>query len=169
MKGFLWRKVQEKPEEKKLPHFMPKPLETFVELPSAKDITKIDITYPLISGFASAHIKWDPREKQLIYFLEEPELSDEEKKILVNISSALIDLIEVKLTSVKNTSEAIKYLEEQIAKVMKELSMSLSPNQYIRIIYHIYRNFVGLNEILEIRALTWESSRNVSKPFSSSE
>lgn len=155
MKGFLWRKVSEKPEETKLPHFIPKPINTFVELPSAQDTTKIDVIYPLISEFASAHIKWDPKEKQLMYFLEEPGLSKEEEKILDEISSALIDLIEVKLTSVKKTSEAMKYLEEQIAKVMKEISVSLNPDQYIRIMYYIYRNFVGLNEIEPLLRDPW--------------
>lgn len=155
LKGFLWRKVHEKPEEIKLPRFMPKPLDTFVELPSTKDITKIDVRYPLISEFASVHIKWDPKERQLIYFLEEPVLSEQEKKILDEISSALIDLIEVKLTSVKNTSEAMRYLEKQITKVMKELSMTLNPDQYIRIMYHIYRNFVGLNEIEPLLRDPW--------------
>jgi len=155
MKGLLWRKVYEKPEEIQLPRFMLKPLETFVELPSAKDIAKIDVRYPLIGEFANAHIKWEPKEKQLLYYVEEPQLSDGEKKILDSISSALIDLIEVKLTSVKKTSEAIEYLEEQIAKVMKELSVSLTPEQYIRIIYYIYRNFVGLNEIEPLLMDPW--------------
>jgi flagellar protein FlaI len=155
MKGLLWRKLQEKPKNINLPHFMPTPLEAFVELPSAKDIEKIDVKYPLLSKFGTAHIKWDPKEKQLIYYLEEPALSKQEKKILKEISTALIDLIEVKLTSVKNTAEAIKYLEKQIDKVMKELSISLEPDQYIRIMYYIYRDFVGLNEIEPLLRDPW--------------
>ena len=156
LKGVLWRKIQETPEERiKLPHFVHQPLDTFVELPPPKDLREIDVIYPLIKNFASAHIKWNPKEKQLLYLLEEPVLSDEEKKIFSEISSALIDLIEVKLTSIKTTPEAMSYLEEQIKKVMKELAISLKPDQYIRIMYYIYRNFVGLNEIEPLLRDPW--------------
>jgi flagellar protein FlaI len=156
LKGFLWRKTQEKPKEKiKLPHFTHQSLNSFVELPPPKNLIEIDVTYPLIKNFSNVHIKWNPSEKQLLYSLEEPPLSDEDKKILDNISSSLIDLIEIRLTSIKSTPEAMSYLEEQINKVMKEFSISLTPDQYIRIMYYIYRNFVGLNEIEPLLRDPW--------------
>ncbi len=156
LKGVLWRKIQETPEEEiRLPHFLHQPLDNFVELPSPKNLTKIDVRYPLIKNFASAHIKWNPNEKKLLYLLEEPKLSDEEKKFFDEISSALIDLIEVKLSSLQTTPEVMKYLEKQIRKVMKELTIPLTPDQYIKIMYYIYRNFVGLNEIEPILRDPW--------------
>ena len=149
LRGILWRKLkQRKPEEGvKLSGFQIEMPKTFVELPPADDITKIDIRYPLILPFAYAHIKWNPEEKQLKYYLEEPKLTEEEKKVLERISSNLIDLIEVGLSSIKSTPKATEYLEEQIRKVVKEFSVPVTPEQYIRVMYHIYRNFVGLNEI----------------------
>jgi flagellar protein FlaI len=148
LRGILWRKMQRKPEEEvKLAGFQVEIPKAFVELPPADDLAKIDVRYPLILPFAYAHVIWNPKEKQLNYFLEEPKLTEEEKKFLQRISSSLIDLIEVGLSAIKSTSEATKYLEDQIKKVVKEFSIQLNPEQYARVMYYIYRNFVGLNEI----------------------
>jgi len=156
LKGFLWKKMQEMPEEEiKLPQFVHQPLDNIVELPSHKSLEKIDVIYPLIKNFASAHIKWDSEEKKLLYLLEEPTLTDEEIKILDEISSSLIDFIEVRLSSIKSTPETISYLEEKIRKVIKELAIFLKPDQYIKIMYYIYRNFVGLNEIEPLLRDPW--------------
>ncbi|UCD07508.1 MAG: hypothetical protein JSW41_00825 [Candidatus Aenigmatarchaeota archaeon] len=50
-----------------------------------KDITKVDIKYPLIDPFAHAEIKWVPENKGLIYKVVEPHLSDREEKLLKKI------------------------------------------------------------------------------------
>jgi len=148
LRGILWRKMQQKPEEEvKLAGFQVEIPKAFVELPPADDLAKIDVRYPLILPFAYAHVIWNPKEKQLNYFLEEPKLTEEEKKFLQRISSSLIDLIEVGLSAIKSIPEATKYLEDQIKKVVKEFSIQLNPEQYTRVMYYIYRNFVGLNEI----------------------
>jgi len=155
LKGILWRKMQKKPEkETKLPGFQVEKI-PFVELPLVEDQTKIDVKYPLIMPFAYAHIKWNSENRQLQYLLEEPQLTEEEKKILDRISPALIDLIEVGLTSIKSTPKAMKYLEEQIKKVMKELAISLTSEQYTKLMYYIYRNFIGLNEIEPLLRDPW--------------
>jgi len=147
LRGILWRKLQQKPEEVILSGFQVEVPKAFVELPPTDDLTKIDIRYPLILPFAYAHVMWNSREKQLNYFLEEPELTEEEKKFLQKIASNLVDLIEVGLSSIKSTPEATKYLEDQIRKVVKEFSMPIKPEQYVKVMYYIYRNFVGLNQI----------------------
>ena len=156
LRGILWKKLQEKKAEKvELPEFKVEIPTSFIELPLPQDPSKLDVRYPLILPFAYAHIKWDPAEKQLKYYLEEPPLTQEEEEILKKISLTLMDLIEVKLTSIRGTESAIDYLEEQIKKVVKELSLSLQPEQYIKIMYYIYRNFIGLNEIEPLLRDPW--------------
>ncbi|MCX6821958.1 MAG: type II/IV secretion system ATPase subunit [Candidatus Aenigmarchaeota archaeon] len=158
LKGILWRKMtqpKQPVEEVILPQFQIESPKTFVELPPMDDPSKVDVKYPLILPFAYAHIQWDPRDKQLRYFLEEPELSDKEKKFLEKISSTLMDLIEVGLTSIKSTPQAMVYLEEQIKKVLKELAIPVSPDQYVRTMYYIFRNYVGLNEIEPLLRDPW--------------
>ncbi len=149
LKGVLWRKLKKgKPEkEEERPGFQIELPKAFVELPPTDVLTKVDVRYPLILPFAYAHIIWNPSEKQLNYILEEPKLTEQEKQILQKISSNLIDVIEVGLSSMRSTPKAIGYLEEQIKKVVKEFSIPVRPEQYTRIMYYIYRNYVGLNEI----------------------
>jgi len=158
LKGILWRKMvqpKEPPEEEILPQFQIESPKTFVELPVVDDLSKVDIKYPLILPFAYAHIVWDQKERQLKYFLEEPELSDKERKFLDKISTTLMDLIEVGLTSIKSTPQAMVYLEEQIKKVLKELSVPIAADQYVRTMYYIFRNYVGLNKIEPLLRDPW--------------
>ncbi len=156
LRGALYRKITERKKKEKeekalveavLPGFKIKKTEHIIEFPSMKDITKIDITYPLIEPFAYVNIKWMPKTKELLYIVLEPELDEEEKELLKRISNALIELVEVELTAIKKEGKVIEYIESQIKKVIKELAISLTPNQYTKIMYHIYRNFVGFNEI----------------------
>jgi flagellar protein FlaI len=142
----LYKKIKKK-EEIELPGFKIKIPERIFELPEVEDITKLDVTYPLIEPFTYVNIKWNPEEKVLVYNVIEPELSEEEEKLLTKISEALVELIEVGFTKIKNVAEAIKYLEEQVLKVIKEFGIKLTPNQFAKIMYYIYRNFVGFNEI----------------------
>lgn len=155
LRGILWKKMKESKVEVKLPEFRIEVPKAFVELPSAENVRNVNVKYPLILPFAYARIQWDPKEKQLLYFLEEPQLSESEEKILEKISSSLIDLIQVGLTSIKGTGKAMEYLEDQIKKVMKQCSISLTPEQYVKIMYYIYRNFIGLNEIEPLLRDPW--------------
>ncbi len=149
-RGLFYRKLEkfiEKDTVKELPGFKIEKTKRIVEMPEMKDITKFNLIYPLTEPFAYAHIKWDSEIKELVYTLIEPELTAEEEKLFNKISEALIELVEVGLGSIKDTEKAIEYLQQQVTKVLKELGMSLNPNQYVKIMYYIYRNFLGYNEI----------------------
>jgi flagellar protein FlaI len=101
----------------------------------------------LLEPFAYAQIKWNPETKELIYNVIEPQLSEEEKEKIKKISEGLMELIDVELSSIKQPSKLIEYLEKNVLKVIKELGIKLTQEQYIKLMYYIYRNFVGLNEI----------------------
>lgn len=150
LKGILYRKIVEeknKPVEESLPGFLITKPVRFVEFPKSDDITKVNITYPLIEPFAYAQIIWNPENKELLYNILEPKISQEELNILKKISDGLIELVEVELSTIKEPSTAIKYLETNVTKVIKEFGIKLEPNQYIRLMYYVYRNFLGFNEI----------------------
>jgi flagellar protein FlaI len=117
------------------------------ELPSTRDITKINVTYPILEPFAYINIKWDDSQKMLIYNVIEPELNEEEKKNLERISKALIELVEVGFEEIKEESKAIEYVKQNVDKIIKDLGIKLSSSSYLKIMYYIYRNFVGYNEI----------------------
>jgi len=150
LKGLLYRKVVESTENKEevaLPGFSIKKTSMLVEFPDTKDVTKVNITYPLMEPFTYINIKWNPESKEIQYVVLEPKLSSEEKETLKKISEGLIELVEVELTAMKESSKAIEYLKKNISKVVKEYNIKLTQNQYVKIMYYIYRNFIGFNEI----------------------
>ena len=51
-------------------------------LPSIEDKTKINLRYVLISPYVSVHIYWDSKEGELVYQVEEPKLTHQERNIL---------------------------------------------------------------------------------------
>ncbi len=149
LKGALYRKALEpkEKEEEIVPGFSIEKPKRIVEFPNVTDISKVNITYPLIEPFAYANIKWDEVNKDLVYILIEPQLTTEDDALIAKISDALIEIIDIGLSSVKEPTKAITYLETQITKVIHEFGLSLTQNQYTKIMYHIYRNFIGFNEI----------------------
>ena len=82
-----------------------------VELPDIKNKLEIDIRYPLMAPYAYAHIYWDKKQEELIYRVEEPELSESEQEILRLIMLALEEMINISIAKVEKVSELINYLE----------------------------------------------------------
>jgi flagellar protein FlaI len=161
MRGALYRKFKEKETTKKdlkgiidtkekdleLPGFSVKKTKHIVEFPEVEDPTSINVTYSLMEPFVYVNIKWDKDKKRVMYNVIEPKLSEDEEKMLVQISEAMIELIDVKLSAIKERGKALKYLEKNVVKVIKEFGIKLTRNQYVKMMYYIYRNFIGFNEI----------------------
>jgi flagellar protein FlaI len=108
---------------------------------------KKDIKYSLIDELAYADIKWEENESQFVYNVREPKFSPEEEKIYSKMVSGLMEILDVELSAIKKKEEAQKYLQSQIKKVLEEYEIKISEETYIKILYFVQRNFVGLNEI----------------------
>jgi len=108
---------------------------------------KKDIKYSLIGELAYADIKWEENESQFVYNVREPKFSPEEEKIYSKMVSGLMEILDVELSAIKKKEEAQKYLQSQIKKVLEEYEIKISEETYIKILYFVQRNFVGLNEI----------------------
>ncbi|MFH1622957.1 MAG: type II/IV secretion system ATPase subunit [Candidatus Aenigmatarchaeota archaeon] len=159
MRGALYRAIMEQLQHSKeeearlvrlelpLPGFNIKNIKRTAEFPKFDDISQVDVTYPLIEPFAYANIKWDPVDKVLVYNVVQPQLDDKDRQMLKKIASALIELVEVELTSIKEEGKVVEYLEKQIAKIIRQFGLDIPADRYARIMYFIYRNFVGFNEI----------------------
>ncbi len=143
MRGAL--RSEEDKDDFKRRFFIKKP--KFSPLPPFKDVTKVNVRYPLIEPFAYVHIRWDSLEHQLVYNLIEPDLTEKERKIYTKIVDGLVELVDVELSKVKNIDAAMSYLEEQMNKVLREQGIKLEDEVYMKLAYYIYRNFLGLNEI----------------------
>ncbi|MFH2020511.1 MAG: type II/IV secretion system ATPase subunit [archaeon] len=117
------------------------------ELPDLKDKTKINIRYPLIPPYGYAHIYWDSQKQELIYAVEEPLLSDSEKEILRLIMLALEEMINISVSKISKITELIKYLEQNVQSILVELGAKVTKETYLKLMYYIFRDSVGLNMI----------------------
>jgi flagellar protein FlaI len=149
LKGLGYRRLKEVSSEKEieLPGFSVKKAVSIQELPRFDDITKVNVTYSILEPFAYVNIKWDETQKMLIYNVIEPELNEEEKKELERISKNLIEMVEVGFGEIKEERKAIEYVKQNVDKIIKNLGIKLSASSYLKIMYYIYRNFIGYNEI----------------------
>ena len=133
------------PKEKKGASKRPSGIQKgLVEFPEDK---RKGVKYFLIDPFAYVEIKWDDKNKEYLYSLIEPELSEKEKEIHEKIVSGLLEILDIELSAIKKRGEALSYLEKQIKKILDEYQIKLSKDNYYKILYYIQRNFVGLNEI----------------------
>ncbi|MCD6590829.1 MAG: type II/IV secretion system ATPase subunit [Candidatus Aenigmarchaeota archaeon] len=118
-----------------------------ITFPSFKKISELDVKYPLLEPFVYAHIKWDPSKKSLVYNVIEPELNEHEKEILETIKKDLLEIIDVELSSIRKGGKTFEYIQESIQRIIKDEELDVLPETYVKIVYYIYRDFVGFNEI----------------------
>jgi flagellar protein FlaI len=124
-------------------------LEFNVKVPTVsykQDKTSVDVRYSLISPYANTHIYWDTNSGEMIYDLEEPLLTVEDKKNLEILNSSIKEMININLTREENMSIE-DYLDKIAKLVISETQIKLSEESYYRIFYYLYRNFYGLNDI----------------------
>ena len=145
--------TEKKKEKKRRKHVYPEfrisPVRRFVMLPH--DV-KTQVRYPLIEPYAYAVIKRDIRERILTYNVIEPFLNEEEKRILEKLKQGLIATINISLTAIKNEKELMRFLEDNVQMLIEQYGFDLTPEQYLKLMYYIYRDFVGLNEIEPLMA-----------------
>jgi flagellar protein FlaI len=147
LRGALRKKLTETGKGPEYPDFPLKTPSHLVVLPKMKKATGLDVKYPLLEPLAHAHVKWVPAKKGLVYYIEEPGLNKKEKELLEKIKSDLRELIDVEISVIEKREKAIDYLEEKLKAVLAETGITLPKETYIKIIYYIIRDFVGLNEI----------------------
>src|SRR3989344_9920 len=121
-----------------------------VEMPTLPDNQNqqyLDFRYPLIAPYVNAHIHYDGNSKELLYDVEEPPLSPEEHDMLKLIEEGIQELINLSVLNVKNAETVIDYLEKNIKVILNELGLKVNQDSFIKMMYFVYRDFVGLNEI----------------------
>tara|TARA_Y100000310_G_scaffold327446_1_gene393837 strand:- start:17445 stop:18992 length:1548 start_codon:yes stop_codon:yes gene_type:complete len=107
----------------------------------------LNIRYPLIPPYAYAHIYWDKANKELVYEVEEPVLSEDEQYVLNVLEDGIKELINISFIAVNEDEQVITYLEKNVQALLEELRIQLTEESYLHIMYYIYRDFVGLGRI----------------------
>jgi flagellar protein FlaI len=109
-------------------------------------LSDVDVKYPLIKPFAYAHVKWDEDEKAIIYRVIEPDLDEEDQEILKIIKENLSEKIDVSLSAMQGREKIISYIEGKLNDILLELGLNLTEEQHDKILYYLYRDFVGLGK-----------------------
>ena len=119
-----------------------------------EDLQRINIKYPLIPKnprrgeeiFAYAHIFWNKDRNELNYKVVEPEMTEEDKKVLEMVKEYIREKIDIDFAAVKKF-EARNYLFKKIDDAMEYFRLSL-PEVMIKIFrYYVYRDFLGFNKV----------------------
>ncbi len=117
-------------------------------LPKFEDKTKIDVRYMVIIPYVSIHIYYDAKLGEVIYDVEEPIISEEEKANLNSIEQAMREIVNINMVDGEKTQESLlSYIDKTARLIISELSLSVEEDSYKRIFYYLYRNFIGLNKI----------------------
>ena len=135
--------MNEEPEPQPLFHIETAEMPTLPNIPP----TTIDLRYPLIAPYVAAHIYYDHATNELLYVVEEPQLNDEEQTTLQLIEEGIQELINLSVLNIKTTETIIAYLEKNIKIILNELNIKTSTETFTKLMYYVYRDFVGLNQI----------------------
>lgn len=113
-------------------------------------LRSINFSYDLIKSdskiFASANIKWSDADSALFYQLIEPLLTYEERNLLNQIKTMLIEKLEVDFTALKK-EEARDYLVKKFEEMLMSISPNISEDKKEDFLYYIERDFIGLGKI----------------------
>ena len=115
-------------------------------LQKVTDKTKIDVRYPLISPFAFAHIYWDPKIYELVYYIEEPILDEQEVQYRAEIINAMRDMVNFEEIVERDKENLLEYIHQRFKILAIELGLNISYESYKKIYYYLARDFIGFNE-----------------------
>lgn len=133
--------------KREYPKFIIKPNPRVSMLPTKGEVSEKGMTYPLIEPYSYASIKLDPKEHIMVYTVIEPKLSYDEERVLERIKEGLIQIIDVSLEDIRKEEELMDFMEYSIQRILIDYDIKLTDEQYIKIMYYIFRDFIGLNEI----------------------
>ncbi|MAG45566.1 MAG: hypothetical protein CMH63_02220 [Nanoarchaeota archaeon] len=117
------------------------------DLPDIQDKTKVDFRYAILAPYSYIHLYWDEVHGEVVYQVEEPNLDVKEKEVLNLLEQGIQELIDISFINVDDKEVLIEYLEKNVNVLIKELGIDVQRASYLKIMYYIYRDFIGLNKI----------------------
>lgn len=119
------------------------------EIPKMKKIadkTQVNLRYCLVEPFAYAHIYWDPKINELVYEIEQPELTEEENKNREQITDAMRNIINFESVVSKDQKSLLEYIDKRFKLFATEFGLNIPYESYKKIYYYLCRDFIGYNE-----------------------
>ena len=147
---------EEKPKEKivKVDGVEVPKIKKDVKLPEIEEGEQklVSLKYPLIPRsskghvFASVYIFWDGTSNEFVYQVKEPEVSDENKKILEKIKEFIQEKIDIDFTKLRK-KEAIHYINKMFDDALEYFKVFERSETKEIFRYYIFRDFIGLERI----------------------
>jgi len=116
-------------------------------LQKVKDKTKINVRYCVITPFAYIHIYWDEEIYELVYDIEEPILTRQEREFHAQLTTAIEDLINFEEIIERNEDKLLEYIDQRIRILAVEFGMNIPYDSYRKLYYYLSRDFLGFNEM----------------------
>lgn len=114
------------------------------------NLRTINISYDLIKSdskvFASVNIKWSDADSSLVYQVTEPKLNPEERILLSQIKTLLVEKLEVDFTTLRK-GEATDYLINKFEEMLTSMSLVIPEDKKKDLLYYIKRDFIGMGKI----------------------
>jgi hypothetical protein len=110
-------------------------------------LTGIDTRYALIEPYAYANIRWDAGTQELRYNIIEPPLTAEERGKLDKLKTLIIDLLDINLMDIRDMNKVKDYLYEKVSQVVADYEIQMTEVEYNKVLYYIYRDFLGLERL----------------------
>lgn len=129
------------------PKFQIYPARTLLTLPAGNEIKVKTVVYPVIKPYTYINVRYDEAENLLVYNVIEPKLNDKEATALQKIKDGLVQIIDVSLEDIKKYEKMIEFLEASVQRLISEYNFKINEKEYLKIMYFIYRDFIGLNRI----------------------
>ncbi|OYT57038.1 MAG: type IV secretion system protein VirB11 [Candidatus Aenigmarchaeota archaeon ex4484_14] len=96
--------------------------------------------------FAYANIKWDPKQGEITYTVVEPELSEEERKLLSAIKNFIEEKVDISFGELRK-KEAITYISSMFDDALDYFKTEFSEEKREILKYYVFRDFIGLGAI----------------------
>ncbi len=142
--------------------FSPQPLKIMVpkgEGPSVEgDVSEITVIPPIIEkqlsevelneitkGYTYVRILYDNISNEYMYQVIEPKLSEDETTLLEVLKEALVATVTI--VDSDDEEERKEYLRDATSEIMRRLDISVHPVVKERIMYYIFRDFIGFGVI----------------------
>jgi len=97
-------------------------------------------SYPIEEPFAYVRIIGSPPRYEVL----EPLLTRGEEELLKEIKTILYEIIDVNFEDIKNPHE---FLREKVLKILKDFSINIKKEVFDKIMYYIYRDFIGYDKL----------------------
>ncbi|MBI4014610.1 MAG: type II/IV secretion system ATPase subunit [Candidatus Aenigmarchaeota archaeon] len=111
-----------------------------------------ELTYPLkFPGFAAGvpiyvRIEYDPAAKEMVYRVIEPEVNENEKKMIQNIKDYIQEKVDINFSEVRNTNVE-GYIDKSVRRALSYFGYALSEEKKAVLKYYVFRDFIGMERV----------------------